>query len=220
MSDFLSPIIHAFYVESGASKSECSFEADGQYHDETLAEYAEQAHNAEALVFGCFSQLMQRVGSNFLPDQSGIRAQLSAVRRLMRVADRDLFRFYERTDPSFYSVYRWLLVQFKREVPYRSVSRLWELFWLDHVAPGELHLYVVVALLCAQREQILQLPEGEFDQILRFVNSMARRFDVAAAAHLAARLYLRVGRVHGEASAPHAALHDEPMSPATLHLLF
>jgi len=213
MSDFLSPLIYAFFVQNGASRDELGA-------PNTMNGGVDTNEQAEALLFGCFSQLMRRVGGNFMQDQSGIRTQLSAVRGLVRVADRDLFKFYEMTDPSFYSVYRWLLVHFKREVAYGSVSRLWELFWLDHVAPGELHLYVVVALLCSQRDQILQLPEGEFDQILRFVNSMAKRFDVAAAAHLAARLYLRVGRVRGEESAPDAALDDEAVSPATLHLLF
>jgi len=205
MSDFLAPLIHAFFVER-------------EGHDVFFS--PQESEEQEALVFGCFSQLMIRVGANFLPDQSGIRAQLSAIRRLIRIVDRDLFAFFEEADPSFYSVYRWILVQFKREVEFSQIARMWEIFWLDHVAPKELHIYVVVAILCAQRECILSLPECAFDQILHFVNGMSKQFDPEVAVKLGAKLYLRIGRLHGEVTAPRFALSDIAISPATMQLLF
>ena len=152
---------------------------------------------------------MERVGANFSPDQVAIRKQLTRVKRIVEVVDHKLVLFFERTDPDFYSIYRWILVQFKREFPFEGISSVWELFWLDHVCPRELHLYVCAALLIYQRDRVLKLQEGEFDQILRFVNSMLTRTDPVSAVKLGARLYMRVGAVTGHMSRPQSALSDD-----------
>ncbi|KAA8496311.1 Small G protein signaling modulator 1 [Porphyridium purpureum] len=201
MSDFLSPLVHALYVVT---------EQPGQQTNGAMRWVSpREATESEALVFGCFCRLMKRVGSNFSPDQVSIRKQLSHIRRIVSVVDSQLAQYFERTDPDYYSLYRWVLVQYKREFPFDEICNVWELLWLDHVAAGELHLYMAAALLVYQRDRILRLPEGEFDQIVRFVNSMLTRVDGASAVHLGARLYMRVGRVVGNTSRPRSAIADD-----------
>lgn len=148
MSDFLSPIIYTIGVED------------------------------ESLVFWCFESLMRRIEGNFRIDQSGIRAQLAKLKKLMEVADKELADLFLESDPDYYSCFRWVLVHFKREFPFESISRLWEVLWTRQVGGDYLHIFMVAGLLIAHRKQLLALRRGAFDDMLRYVNDMSMRIDV------------------------------------------
>lgn len=148
MSDFLSPILYHVGLEH------------------------------EGLVFWCFKSLMKRIERNFRIDQTGIHAQLKELRELVGKADPELAEAFRSADPEFYTCFRWILVQFKRELRYEDTARLWEVFWTRHVAHDNLHIYIAAALLIAHRRQILSLPRGEFDSLLRYINDMNMRIDV------------------------------------------
>lgn len=148
MSDFLSPIIHVLGLEN------------------------------EALSFWCFTSLMTRIELNFRIDQSGIREQLSKLRKLMRKSDPELSVFFEKTDPDYYSCFRWILVRFKRELPVESAKRLWEVLWTQYIGGDDLHIFIAAALLTEHRRQLLSLETGAFDMLLRYINDMSMRIDV------------------------------------------
>lgn len=165
MSDFLSPIIHVLGAEE------------------------------EALVFWCFEALMRRIGGNFRVDQSGMRMQLSKLRDLIKVADEELAEYFEKTDPDFHCCFRWVLVRFKRELPFEATARFWEVLWTRQVGGDDLHIFVAGALLLAHRRQLLSLQKGAFDSLLRYVNDMSMRIDVDFALREGELCYRKFGNI-------------------------
>eukprot|EP00177_Eucheuma_denticulatum_P001573 GFKZ01002811.1.p1 GENE.GFKZ01002811.1~~GFKZ01002811.1.p1 ORF type:complete len:651 (+),score=117.44 GFKZ01002811.1:114-2066(+) len=148
MSDFLSPLIYVLGTDN------------------------------QALVFWCFESLMRRIEANFRIDQSGMSAQLSKLRELIQTADENLASFFGETDPDFYCCFRWLLVRFKRELPFDANARMWEVLWSRQVGGDDFHIFVAGALLLAHRRHLLALPTGAFDSLLRYINDMSMRIDV------------------------------------------
>lgn len=165
MSDFLSPILHVFGTEE------------------------------EALVFWCFEALMRRIEGNFRVDQSGMRAQLSKLRNLIKMADEGLAEYFEKTDPDFYCCFRWIIVRFKRELPFEETERFWEVLWTRQVGGDDFHIFVAGALLLAHRRQLLSLPKGAFDSLLRYINDMSMRIDVNFALREGELCYRKFGKV-------------------------
>lgn len=80
----------------------------------------------ESLSFWTFATLMKKLERNFRVDQTGIRAQLDLLRRIVEVSDKELADYFEVYDPHYYSCFRWILVQLKRELSFTDVLRLWE----------------------------------------------------------------------------------------------
>lgn len=132
----------------------------------------------EALAFWCFANLMQRIEGNFRVDQSGMRMQLKKLKQLIELMDEQLAAFFEESDPDYYCCFRWIVVRFKRELSFGATTRMWEALWTQQVAGDDLHIFVAGALLVAHRRQLLSLPRGAFDSLLRYVNDMSMRIDV------------------------------------------
>jgi hypothetical protein len=103
---------------------------------------------------------------------------LAKARALLKSCDGELFSYFEDTDPDFYCIFRWMLVCFKRELPFKSTSRLWEILWTRQLGDDTFHVNVAIALLRAHRRNLLKLERGGFDALLRYVNDMSQRIDV------------------------------------------
>jgi len=138
------------------------------------------------LAFYCFESLMQRgLAENFLTSGDGIKAQLGVLGSLLRRVDSILAERFDAVDPGYHSLYRWVLVQFKRELRFSDIVRLWEVIWLDE--RPILHLYTAVGLLVRHRDKILESCTS-FDRLLKFINLMAQRMDVDLMLHDALQL--------------------------------
>lgn len=148
MSDFLAPIVHVLGLK-----------------DETL-------------LFWCFEKLMSKMEINFRIDQSGMHAQLGKLKAVVRAADAELAAYFEETDPQYYSCFRWVVVRFKRELPFEDVIKLWEVLWSQPPGCEDLHIFIAAGLLMAHRKRLLALERGAFDRLLRYVNDMSMRIDV------------------------------------------
>ncbi|KAA8497973.1 TBC1 domain family member 15 [Porphyridium purpureum] len=187
MSDLLAVILWVFADEEGPGKS-----ATGA----ASLHLPWRRGDIEVMSFWCFAGLMERFESNFRDDQVGIHTQLNQIAQVMQAADGELFNFFQVCDPQFHCCFRWMLVQFKRELDIQDLARLWEVQWIDWICPGNLHIYVAVAILIAHRSQILSLP-CKFDAVLRFVNSLSHgAIVVDDSIDDAIRLHARVGDKH------------------------
>eukprot|EP00189_Rhodosorus_marinus_P001243 CAMPEP_0113961870 /NCGR_PEP_ID=MMETSP0011_2-20120614/5576_1 /TAXON_ID=101924 /ORGANISM="Rhodosorus marinus" /LENGTH=575 /DNA_ID=CAMNT_0000973613 /DNA_START=388 /DNA_END=2115 /DNA_ORIENTATION=+ /assembly_acc=CAM_ASM_000156 len=130
----------------------------------------------QSMTYFCFAEIMSRQWSqNFLHSGGGISKQLEELKSLTCKADPDIAQLFEVVDPSYYSLYRWTLVHFKRELEFPDVARLWEVIWLDWNM--DLHLYVALGLLVRHRDQVLS-GCSTFDRLLKFINLMSQRLDV------------------------------------------
>lgn len=171
MSDFMSQIVYHVAPEGGKEE--------------------------EAVAFWCFVELMKRIECNFRVDQSGMHSQLGRLQRVVKKMDKKMsmkmWPYFNETDPELYTCFRWILVRFKRELPYDDTAYFWEALWTRHVGGDMLHIYVAAALLFAHRQRILALPVGEFDSLLRYVNDMSGRIDVDFALKEGELLYRDIG---------------------------
>ncbi|KAG9318717.1 hypothetical protein JVU11DRAFT_815 [Chiua virens] len=110
----------------------------------------------EELTFWCFVEVMNRMGQNFLRDQSGMKKQLSTLQELICVMDPELYRHFEKTEGlNLFFCFRWVLIAFKREFPFQEVLRLWEVLWTDYYS-NNFVLFVALAVLESHRDMILR----------------------------------------------------------------
>jgi len=193
----------------------------------------------EALAFWSFESLMRRTARNFRLDQSGVQHQLDELRLLMARADADLHAFFLSADPEMHVCFRWLLVRFKRELPFPATLRLWEVLWAAWPMPStaarpasaprlspevlsaevrnggvgsdRLYLYAAVGLLVAHRARLTRLPPDAFDVVLRYVNDLAGRMDVDFLLDAGERLWQRLdGPPPLDAAGVARAVHAPP----------
>lgn len=151
-------------------------------------------------VFWCFAALMERVGPNFNRDQSGMHAQLFALSKLVELSDSPLHNYFKQNDClNYFFCFRWILIQFKRELQYEETMRLWEVLW-THYQSEHLHLYICVAILKRYRNKIIG-EQMDFDTLLKFINGLSGQIDLDAILRDAEALCICAGET-GEACIP------------------
>ncbi|KAL9242453.1 hypothetical protein vseg_016446 [Gypsophila vaccaria] len=129
--------------------------------------------------FWCFAALMERVGPNFNRDQSGMHAQLFALSKLLELSDTPLHDYFQQHDClNYFFCFRWILIQFKRELRYEETMRLWEVLWSHHLSE-HFHLYICVAILKRHRNKIIG-EQMDFDTLLKFINELSGHIDLDA----------------------------------------
>ncbi|XVF34612.1 hypothetical protein REPUB_Repub18cG0074100 [Reevesia pubescens] len=154
----------------------------------------------ESVSFWCFVALMERLGPNFNRDQNGMHSQLFAVSKLVELLDSPLHNYFEQNDClNYFFCFRWILIQFKRELEYEKTMRLWEVLW-THYLSEHLHLYVCVAILKRYRGKIIG-EQMDFDTLLKFINELSGQIDLDATIRDAEALCICAGE-NGAACIP------------------
>ncbi|VDK65816.1 unnamed protein product [Anisakis simplex] len=127
----------------------------------------------------CFDRLMIRMRANF-PLGSGMDDNLANMRSLIQVMDPELFDLM-MTNGDFthlYFCYRWFLLDFKRELTYQQVFRVWEVIWSSsRMITQHFQLFFALALLTTYRHIIID-NRMDFTDVIKFFNEMAERHDV------------------------------------------
>ncbi|KAF8559817.1 GTPase-activating protein gyp7 [Imleria badia] len=143
----------------------------------------------EELTFWCFVEVMNRMGQNFLRDQSGMKKQLSTLQELISVMDPELYRHFEKTEGlNLFFCFRWVLIAFKREFPFDDVLRLWEVLWTDYYS-NNFVLFIALAILESHRDMILRYLV-EFDEILKYCNELSMTIELDSTLGQAEVLFL------------------------------
>jgi len=120
----------------------------------------------EVDTFWAFAALMDRLAGHFDEGQSGVQAQLQALRELLQVLDPPLHAHLASLDGlSYFFCFRWLLVMFKREFSQADVLRLWEAAWACPFSP-HLFVYLAAAVLVHHRRAIIDHCE-DLDGVLK-----------------------------------------------------
>ena len=94
----------------------------------------------EAQAYICFSQLMKRLASSFLPDGKAMSVKFLHLTELIRCVDREFYDYLkEENADDLYFCYRWLLLELKREFAFTEALRMKEIMWssLPPDPPGE-----------------------------------------------------------------------------------
>ncbi|XP_039017142.1 TBC1 domain family member 17-like [Hibiscus syriacus] len=154
----------------------------------------------ESESFWCFVALMERLGPNFNRDQNGMHSQLFAVSKLVELLDSPLHNYFKQNDClNYFFCFRWILIQFKRELEYEETMRLWEVLWTHHLSE-HLHLYVCVAVLKRYRSKIIG-EQMDFDTLLKFINELSGQIALDATLRDAEALCICAGE-NGAACIP------------------
>ncbi|KHJ82121.1 hypothetical protein OESDEN_18187 [Oesophagostomum dentatum] len=144
----------------------------------------------EALALECFTMLMSRLRENF-PQRSGMDHCLMNLRSLIQVVDPQIFSMLTSTSDftHLYFSYRWFLLDFKRELSYDSIFRVWETIWAAaRTFSPHFSLFFALAMVTNYRDVIIG-NNMDFTDMIKFFNEMAERHDcnrllAAARAHV------------------------------------
>ncbi|PPR83855.1 hypothetical protein GOBAR_AA36853 [Gossypium barbadense] len=99
--------------------------------------------------------------------------------QLVELLDNPLHNHFKQNDClNYFFCFRWMLIQFKRELEYEKTMRLWEVLW-THYLSEHLHLYLSVAILKRYRGKIIG-EQMDFDTLIRFINELSGRIDLDA----------------------------------------
>ncbi|KAH7889448.1 GTPase-activating protein gyp7 [Phlebopus sp. FC_14] len=143
----------------------------------------------EEMTFWCFVEVMNRMGQNFLRDQSGMKKQLLTLQELISIMDPELYRHLEKTDGlNLFFCFRWVLIAFKREFPFDDVLRLWEVLWTDYYS-NSFVLFIALAVLESHRDMMLRYLV-EFDEILKYCNELSMTIELDSTIAQAEVLFL------------------------------
>lgn len=147
----------------------------------------------EAKTYGCFTQLMKRMSANF--QLGGAMDQhFGNMRSLIQILDPELFEHMHQNGDftHFYFCYRWFLLDFKRELLYSDVFKVWELIWVARrLSSTHFPLFFALALVEFYREIIID-NNMDFTDIIKFFNEMAERHDVKKVMQIARDLVARL----------------------------
>nr|CDJ89035.1 RUN and RabGAP TBC domain containing protein [Haemonchus contortus] len=144
----------------------------------------------EALTLECFTMLMARLRDNF-PQRSGMDVCLMNLRSLIQVVDPQIFTMLTSTSDftHLYFSYRWFLLDFKREMSYDCIFRVWETIWAaTRTFTPHFPLFFALAMVTNYRDVIIA-NNMDFTDMIKFFNEMAERHDcvrllAAARAHV------------------------------------
>lgn len=120
--------------------------------------------------------------------------------QLVELLDAPLHNYFKQKDClNYFICFRWILLQFKRELEYDQTMRLWEVLWTHHLSE-HLHQYVCIALLKRYRGKIIG-EQMEFDTLLKFINELSGHIDIDVTLRDAEALCLCAGE-NGSACIP------------------
>ncbi|CAJ0598802.1 unnamed protein product [Cylicocyclus nassatus] len=132
----------------------------------------------EALTLECFTVLMGRLRENF-PQRSGMDHCLMNLRSLIQVVDPQIFSMLTSTSDftHLYFSYRWFLLDFKRELSYDCIFRVWEAIWAaSRTYTPHFPLFFALAMITNYRDVIIG-NNMDFTDMIKFFNEMAERHD-------------------------------------------
>ncbi|CAF3455582.1 unnamed protein product [Rotaria socialis] len=84
----------------------------------------------ESLAYACFCAIMRHMTSIFHPNGIGMNRRLDLLRKTIRAIDLELWTKIEQCDiGNLMFTFRWLLLDCKREFPFKDTFRVFETIW-------------------------------------------------------------------------------------------
>eukprot|EP01112_Ceratiomyxa_fruticulosa_P014732 TRINITY_DN4244_c0_g1_i2.p1 TRINITY_DN4244_c0_g1~~TRINITY_DN4244_c0_g1_i2.p1 ORF type:complete len:314 (+),score=40.03 TRINITY_DN4244_c0_g1_i2:212-1153(+) len=127
--------------------------------------------------FACFVGLMNEFALNFEEEQNGMNVQLNYLQQLVALLDPELFNFLsEKNSINMYFCYRWILVLFRREFSFDTITRLWDVLWAKYLTRN-FHLFLCIAILEKHKHEMMVM-NLSFDGILKYVNNLSGKMEL------------------------------------------
>ena len=133
----------------------------------------------EYQAYNCFKNLMLRMNMNF-PHGGIMDTNFANMRSLIQILDSELFDHMHQNIGDythFYFSYRWFLLDFKRELEYSDVFKVWEVIWAAQFCASDHFTHFIALALVEHYRDIILDNKMDFTDILKFFNEMAEKHD-------------------------------------------
>ncbi|KAF5396270.1 hypothetical protein PHET_10843 [Paragonimus heterotremus] len=119
------------------------------------------------------------------------------LKSLIEIFDPKLHKYLckKSIDTHFYFCYRWLLLDFKRELKYDEVYSVWEIIWASRrIVCYDLGIFFAMAMLQYYRDIIIYY-DMDLTEIIRFYNELTEQHDVRTLLELARSLVFQMQKL-------------------------
>ncbi|TGZ59856.1 hypothetical protein CRM22_008848 [Opisthorchis felineus] len=126
--------------------------------------------------------------------------RFSNLNSLIQVFDSKLYDYFcsKSMDTHFYFCYRWLLLDFKRELKYEDVFLVWEVIWAARrLVSYDFAIFFAMAMLQYYRDIILYY-DMDLTEIIRFYNELSEQHDVRILLDIARSLVFQMQQLLGD----------------------
>jgi hypothetical protein len=125
----------------------------------------------EADAYWCLTKLLDNIQDHYTFGQPGLQRMTLRLEDLVHRLDNELHAHFMEQGVlyQFFST-RWMNCALLRELPLRSIMRLWDTYFAEEAAGFEnFHVYVCVVLLKTYKDVIVRM---EFQDILLFLQNL------------------------------------------------
>ena len=175
----------------------------------------------ESLVYECFKRLMKKMLPNFL-HSSAMEKNFSLLNSVLFVLDGELHEYmnsrynmnqnefedhqfmssssnsaHDLTEynSQFYFTYRWFLLDFKRELVYEDIFRVWETIWsASECCTEKFALFIALAMIEKHRHTIMD-NHMDFTDIIQYFNELSEKHNIEETLHLSRDLVDRLKQI-------------------------
>ncbi|KER29530.1 hypothetical protein T265_03835 [Opisthorchis viverrini] len=126
--------------------------------------------------------------------------RFSNLNSLIQVFDSKLYDYFcsKSMDTHLYFCYRWLLLDFKRELKYEDVFLVWEVIWAARrLVSYDFGIFFAMAMLQYYRDIILYY-DMDLTEIIRFYNELTEQHDVRILLDIARSLVFQMQQLLGD----------------------
>lgn len=114
---------------------------------------------------------MENIQDHYTFSQPGLQRMMFLLEDLIHRLDNDLYNHFQNEGVQFIQFsFRWMNCALLRELPLKSVLRLWDTYFSEEVGGFEnFHVYVCTVLLKMFKETLLTM---EFQEIISFLQNL------------------------------------------------
>lgn len=125
----------------------------------------------EADAYWCLTKLLDNIQDHYTFSQPGLQRMVLRLEDLVHRIDAELFDHFESEGLQFMQFsFRWMNCLLLRELPLRSILRLWDTYLAEPCGGFEnFHVYVCAVLLKTFKSKLLQ---SQFQELLMFLQEL------------------------------------------------
>jgi hypothetical protein len=136
-----------------------------------LCELCSFQANVEADAYWCLTKMLDNIQDHYTFGQPGLQRMTLRLEDLVHRLDNELFTHFQAQGVMFqFFTTRWMNCFLLRELPLRSILRLWDTYIAEEIGGFEnFHVYVCVVLLKTFKDKVMPM---EFQDILLFLQNL------------------------------------------------